>query len=325
MGRLRLLGVAIALTPGVLSFGLVPAAAENPGKPTLPGQEKTPPGQAAKAEKADEQGKPEKATPPGHIDEETTEPAPAADEPEQADAGKAVADAEAPSSHSKPQKHAADPKPEHSEREHVHKPAKNETATHGNSSVAHLHAIICHRTGSTKNPYVVINISKSAWLHGHATHPALSGHNDILLKEGAAPGEKMPRGACGQQREVPTAPKPPPSDVLPKPKDDPNPADRPKASDPPVSVPAAAPPVIPPARPAGSADPASADGAAVAAEVEVLGVDELPFTGVPLWLAVFAGCLLLGTGLALRNASWSPEGGAQPVSTSTKKAETALR
>jgi hypothetical protein len=325
MGRLRLLGVAIALALGVLSFGLVPAAAENPGKTTPPSQEKTPPGQATKAEAADVQGKPEKAIPPGHVHEETTEPAPAPDEPEQADDGKAVAGTDAPSSHSKPHKQAADPKPEHSEREHVHRPAKSEPATDGNSSVAHIHVIICHRTGSTKNPYVVINISKSAWLHGHATHPALNGHDDILLKEGAAPGEKMPRSACGPQRELPTAPTPPPSDVLPKPKDDPKPADRPKASDPPVSVPAATPPVIPPARPAGSEDPASDDGGAVAGEVEVLGMDELPFTGMPLWLAVFAGCLLLGTGLTLRKASWAPEGGAQPVSTSAKKAETTLR
>jgi hypothetical protein len=323
MGRLRLLGVAIVLALGVLSFGLAPAAAENPGKPTPPGQDKTPPGQAAKAEKADEQGKPEQATPPGHLDEETTEPAPAADEPEQADDGKAVADTTAPSSHSKPEKHAAGPKPEQSQRAHVDKPAKSEPATHGNSSVAHIHVILCHRTGSTKNPYVVINISKSAWLHGHTTHPALNGHDDILLKEGAAPGEKMPRSACGQQREEPTAPKPPPSDVLPKPKDDPKPADKSTASDPPASVPAAVPAAIPTTRPAGAADPA--DGAAVAGEVEVLGVDELPFTGVPLWLAVFAGCLLLGTGLALRNASWAPEVDAQPVSTSAKKAETTRR
>jgi hypothetical protein len=325
MGRLRLLGVAIVLALGVMSFGLVPAAAENPGKPTPPGQEKTPPGQAAKVEKADEQGKPEEATPPGHLGEETAVPALAADEPEQADAGKAVADVEARSSQSKPQKHAADPKPERSERDQVQKLVKHEPATHGNSSVAHVHVIICHRTGSTKNPYVVINISKSAWLHGHTTHPALNGHSDILLKEGATPGEKMPRSACGQQREVPTAPKPPPSDVLPKPKDDPQSADKSKASDPPASVPAAAPPLIPPARPAGSTDPAGADGASVAGDVEVLGVNELPFTGVPLWLAVFAGCLLLGTGLALRKASWAPESGAQPVSTSAKKADTTLR
>jgi hypothetical protein len=187
--------------------------------------------------------------------------------------------------------------------------------------------IICHRTGSTKNPYVVINISKSAWLHGHATHPALNGYNDILLKEGAAPGEKIPRSACGQQRDEPNTPKPSSNDELPKPKDDPKPADKPKASDPPasVSVPAEGATVIPTTRPEQAADPASVDGAAVAGEVEVLGLDELPFTGVPLWLAVFAGCLLLGTGLALRKASWAPEGAAQPVSTSAKKAETTLR
>ena len=72
---------------------------------------------------------------------------------------------------------------------------------------------------------------------------------------------------------------------------------------------------------------AGAGGAAVAGEVEALTVDELPFTGMPLWLAVFGGCLLLGTGLAIRQASWAPQGDAQgvPVSTSSKKADTISR
>ena len=56
--------------------------------------------------------------------------------------------------------------------------------------------IICHRTGSATNPYVVINVSIRAWQHGHQTHPALNGRNDILLKDPAAPGEKLPVADC---------------------------------------------------------------------------------------------------------------------------------
>jgi hypothetical protein len=324
MGRLRLFGAAIALALGVLSLGLVPAAAGDPGKASPPGQEETPPGQAAKAEKADENEEAEKATPPGQLDKETAEPAPVVDAPTQADEGRAPPAVAAPSSHSKSEKPKHEHVQEHAEQP-ASKPAKSE-ASHGNSTVAHTHVIICHRTGSAKNPYVVINISKSAWLEGHTTHPALDGRNDILLKEGATPGEKMPRSACSQ-REEPTAPKPPPVDVKPKPKPDPEPKPADKPGDPSVpSTPASTPTVIPPAVPARPAGSASG-GAAVAGEAEVLAVDELPFTGLPLWLAVFGGCVLLGTGLAIRKASWAPERDAQgaPVSTSSKKADTISR
>jgi outer membrane biosynthesis protein TonB len=327
MGRLRLFGAAIVLALGVLSFGLVPAAAGDPGKASPPGQEKTPPGQAAKAENADESKKAEQATPPGQLDKETAEPAPVLDAPTQADEGKPAPAAEAPSSHSKAEKPKQDHAHEHGEQP-ASKPARSQSS-HGNSTVAHTHVIICHRTGSAKNPYVVINISKSAWLEGHTTHPVLNGHSDILLKEGATPGEKMPRSACGQS-EQPTAPQPPPVDVNPKPKPDPKPDPKPadKPGDPSVpSTPASTPTVIPPATQGRPVSSAGAGGAAVAGEVEVLAVDELPFTGMPLWLAVFGGCLLLGTGLAMRKASWAPEGSAQgaPVSTSSKKADTISR
>jgi hypothetical protein len=149
----------------------------------------------------------------------------------------------------------------------------------------------------------VINISMSAWLHGHTTHPERNGHNDILLKQGAAPGEKMPRSACGTP-VTPDGPKPPVVDPVPPP----TPTDPPTTpSAPPTGKPAdpSAPagPLVPPALPKGKpgthAEGVAAHGAAAA-------VQELPFTGVPLWGAVFAGCLLLGTGLAIRKASWAP-------------------
>jgi hypothetical protein len=285
---LRLLGAAIGVALSVMNFGLAPAAGGNPGKPSPPGQEKTPPGQAAKAA-----GESEKPTAPGQLEKGTTEPAPSAKELAQADHGQAAGD-EDPSSHPKP-KHVATPTA-------VRDAAKAEKTqpARGNSAVAHTHVIICHRTGSTSNPYVVINISMSAWLHGHSTHPERNGHNDILLKQGAAPGEKMPRSACrdpgGPNSPRPRAVNTPPTQT-PRPTGT-SPTGKP--ADP--STPAA--PVVPPALPKGK--PGNLDEG-VAAHVEAAAaVQELPFTGVPLWVAVFAGCLLLGTGLAIRKASWAP-------------------
>ena len=54
------------------------------------------------------------------------------------------------------------------------------------------HVIVCHRTGSTKNPYVVINIDVHGWLNGHSKH-----EGDKLLKDPAEPGEKLPASECG--------------------------------------------------------------------------------------------------------------------------------
>jgi hypothetical protein len=310
--KLRLLGVAIAVAVGVMNIGLAPAAGGNPGNPSSPAQEKTPPGQAAKDE-----GKPEKSIPPGQLDKPdrgTTEPAPSASEPAVTEHVQAASSEEASSSDPKP-KHAAkssvtkdaDPKPDHPAKQEVGKPASSPHAksqsAHGNSAVAHTHVIICHRTGSRSNPYVVINISMSAWLHGHATHPARNGHNDILLKQGTAPGEKMPRSACGDPGTS-DSPTPPVVDPIPTP----TPTDTARTpSGPPTGKPAdpSAPagPLLPPVLPKGK--PGHEDEG-VAARVEAGVLQELPFTGLPLWMAVFAGCLLLGTGLAIRKASWAP-------------------
>jgi hypothetical protein len=307
--RLRLLGVAIAVAVGVMNIGLAPAAGGNAAKPSPPGQEKTRPGQAAKDE-----GKPEKSIPPGQLDKETTDSAPSANKPAPTEHVQAASSEEASSSDPKP-KHAAkssvtkdaDPKPDRPAKQDIGTPASSPHAkspsAHGNSAVAHTHVIICHRTGSRSNPYVVINISMSAWLQGHTTHPARNGHNDILLKQGAAPGEKMPRSACGSP-VTPNSPKPPVVDPVPPltPTDTPRTPSAPptgKPADP--STPAG--PLVPPALP--KEKPGHADSG-VAAHVEAGVLQELPFTGLPLWIAVFAGCLLLGTGVAIRKASWAP-------------------
>jgi hypothetical protein len=66
----------------------------------------------------------------------------------------------------------------------------------GKSAEAQHHVILCHRTGSATNPYVVINVSVRAWEHGHTTHPAKDGRDDILLQDPAQPGEKMDESRC---------------------------------------------------------------------------------------------------------------------------------
>jgi hypothetical protein len=66
----------------------------------------------------------------------------------------------------------------------------------GRSDEAHHHVIVCHRTGSESNPYVVINIPFTAWSEAHNpssshAHPPLNGRVDILLKDPASgPGTK---------------------------------------------------------------------------------------------------------------------------------------
>jgi hypothetical protein len=165
LGRISLLALVASL---VL---MVPAAA-------LSGNDKAPPGQEGKEPPANVppgQAKKDKAADPA-------KPAKAADPAKPAKADK-------PAKAAKPAKPAAKPKPV--------KPAKAaEPASPGKSAEAQHHVIICHRTGSTKNPYVVINVSVRAWLHGHQTHPALNGHVDQLLKDPARPGEKLSVALC---------------------------------------------------------------------------------------------------------------------------------
>jgi hypothetical protein len=66
----------------------------------------------------------------------------------------------------------------------------------GRSEEAHHHVIICHRTGSDSNPYVVINIPWTAWSEAHNpasshAHPPKNGRVDIMLQDPApGPGTK---------------------------------------------------------------------------------------------------------------------------------------
>ncbi len=80
----------------------------------------------------------------------------------------------------------------------------------GQSALAHHHVIVCHRTGSDSNPYVVINIPLTAWTNAHSpetgSHPVLNGRHDILLKDPASrPGSKdgFTKASCGSTGTTP--------------------------------------------------------------------------------------------------------------------------
>jgi hypothetical protein len=67
---------------------------------------------------------------------------------------------------------------------HVSAPLKHEEkaevkaeANNGASAAAHLHVTICHATGSSTHPYVMISPSASGVLHGHLGH---QDHRDIV-------------------------------------------------------------------------------------------------------------------------------------------------
>lgn len=151
------------------------------------GPESTPPGQEQKAETP-------AATPPV---------TPAATPAPQAASGQEQKAAPKPASKSTAAKAAAPgqaKKAESKAKKAATKPAKVATPSKGQSANAHHHVIICHRTGSESNPYVVLNIPYTAWTHGHRTHPAKNGHSDRLLKDPASrPGSKdgFDKSACG--------------------------------------------------------------------------------------------------------------------------------
>ena len=173
-----------------------------------------------------------------------------------------------------------------------HKPAFAATKGKGHEKAAGHKVIICHRTGSTTNPYVQINISINAWLNGHQKHPPLNGNDDILLQDPASPGEKLPGSACpGGQQAGGTA-----------------------GVGAGVQGVAAARIVTHKPRPAGRAGVLGATAStspkarqSAPAKAGVLGAfssrvtrGQLPFTGLPLWPIALAAVALLAGGLLLR-------------------------
>jgi hypothetical protein len=162
------------------------------------------------------------------------------------------------------------------------KPAFAATKGKGHAKTAHHKVIICHRTGSATNPYVVINVSINAWLNGHTKHPALDGRSDILLKDPAAPGEKLDAAQCGA-KATPTA-----------------------------SVQGATRTAVKPKKrtSAGGVMGVNAAKERSPRAAGVLGAisnpvrtANLPFTGFPLWIATLLGAFLAASGLLIRRAA----------------------
>jgi hypothetical protein len=161
------------------------ALADNGQKPSdPPGKSGDAPGQEKKADQP--------APPPAAPQPAPAQPQPAAPAASE-QKGAAAKEKPAKPEKAKPDKPAKPVKPAKTERPAT-QPATTGTAQssgHGRSDEAHHHVIICHRTGSDSNPYVVINIPLTAWHGGHTTHPDLNGRSDILLKDPASrPGSK---------------------------------------------------------------------------------------------------------------------------------------
>jgi hypothetical protein len=156
----------------------------------------------------------------------------------------------------------------------------------GRSGEAHEHVIICHRTGSESNPYVVINIPMTAWNEAHDpasehAHPPLNGREDIFLAEASRPGGKdgFTKEDCEGGGGVS------PGD------DNGNGDDGGPGGDGGIS-------------PGGDDGDGGTTGAAttggalgVAGEQAAAG--ELPFTGLPVWIPALAALALLTAGFAL--------------------------
>jgi len=164
-------------------------------------------------------------------------------------------------------------------------------ANGGRSAEAHHHVIICHATGSTTNPFVVINIPMTAWTEAHDVHQ--DGRDFILKDPASRPGSKdgFTKAACGQVAGV---------QILPKVEEQAPAAvqvvEEQKQQGGVLGAQAAV-------KKAKAKPPAAQQGqGGVLGEIAAVPSQELPFTGIQLWIVLLAGIGLLAAGLGARKA-----------------------
>lgn len=167
------------------------------------------------------------------------------------------------------------------------RPVSLDEPARGRSTQAHHHVIVCHATGSASNPYVVINIPMTAWTSAHDRHQ--DGRDFILKDPASRTGTKdgfskadcvqpAPQQAGAQQAAPPAAKQPREQSGV---------AGVQGAEARPAAVRAARRP---------------APQGAVLGALGAVEAGDLPFTGLPLWIAVVAGIGLVGAGLGARRA-----------------------
>ena len=281
MGRFRtMLGTAAAACAAMtlLAGSALAGNPQNPGSGGPPGQQGTPPGQAKKGTTGQGNGNAANGKAKGKA--------------KKAQGGKASKPSH-PSHPSRPSHPSHPVTPSHPAGTATkvivpQKPAFAASKGRGHEKTAQHKVIICHRTGSATNPYVAINISINAWLNGHSKHPALDGRSDILLQDPASPGEKpdpaLVAELCGggqQAAQQQSAPAPAQLATA-----------APAKSR--LAIVAAA-----GVKGAAASQPKGAAGVLGAISTPVRS-GQLPFTGLPLWIAALAAFALLAFGLVLR-------------------------